>query len=65
MHIMKALATLSKFLGCYDQWKKIIEKYQLQWTDSGNGAGFSKGLEIFQKIYGNDNYARNDNSTKG
>ena len=23
MHIMKALATLSKFLGCYDKWKEI------------------------------------------
>ena len=27
IHVMKALATLSKFLGSYDQWKKIIEKY--------------------------------------
>ena len=43
MHIMKALATLSKFLGCYNQWKKIIEKYQLQWTDSGNGEDLDDG----------------------
>jgi len=56
MHIMKALATLSKFLGCYDMCKKIIEKYQLGWSDSGKEAGSSKGLEIFQKIYGNNNY---------
>jgi hypothetical protein len=53
---MKALATLSKFLGCYDKWKEIVQNYQLKWSDSGNVAGFSKGLEIFQKIYGNDNY---------
>ena len=25
MHVMKALATLSKFLGCYDVWKVIID----------------------------------------
>ncbi len=56
MHIMKALATLSKFLGCYDKWKNIVQNYQLRWSDSSNGAGISKGLEIFQKIYGNDNY---------
>ena len=56
MHIMKALATLSKFLGCYDKWKEIVQNYQLKWSECGNGAGFSKGLEIFQKIYGNDNY---------
>jgi len=56
MHIMKALATLSKFLGCYDRWKKIVEKFQLRWSDNGNGVGSSKGLEIFHSIYGNNNY---------
>jgi hypothetical protein len=34
VHIMKALATLSKYLGCYDEWKKLRENYQLKW--SGN-----------------------------
>ncbi|MDN5867150.1 MAG: hypothetical protein L0H55_07105 [Candidatus Nitrosocosmicus sp.] len=54
---MKALATLSKFLGCYDVWKVIIEKYQLRWSNNGNGAGgSSKGLEIFHYIYGKNNY---------
>jgi hypothetical protein len=56
IHIMKALATFSKFLGCYDQWKKIVEKYQLRWADSGNGAGSAKGLEVFQNIYGKNNF---------
>ena len=57
IHIMKALATLSKFLGCYDMWKLIIDKYQLRWSDNGNGAGASsKGLEIFHNIYGHNNY---------
>jgi intergrase/recombinase len=30
---MKALATLSKYLGCYDKWKDIKERYQLKWSD--------------------------------
>jgi Archaeal phage integrase len=34
VHVMKALATLSKYLGCYDQWKRLRENYQLKW--SGN-----------------------------
>jgi hypothetical protein len=61
---MKALATLSKFLGCYDKWKNIVQNYQLRWSDSSNGAGTSKGLEIFQKIYGNDNYQEMTNQLK-
>jgi hypothetical protein len=30
IHAMKALAALSKYLGCYDLWKDIIERYQLK-----------------------------------
>jgi hypothetical protein len=57
MHVMKAVATLSKFLGCYDVWKLLIDKYQLRWSDSSNGAGAStKGLEVFHNIYGKNNY---------
>ena len=32
-HAMKALAVLSKFLGCYDSWKSIKENYQLKWSN--------------------------------
>jgi hypothetical protein len=57
IHIMKALATLSKFLGCYNRWKKIVENYQLRWSDDGNGGGSSsKGLELFHNIYGDNSY---------
>jgi len=56
IHVMKALATLSKFLGCYDEWKTIVGKYQLRWSDSDKRGGSPKGLEIFQKIYGNNNH---------
>ena len=54
---MKALATLSKFLGWYDRWKKIVERYQLRWSDNGEGTGpSSKGLKIFHNIYSKNNY---------
>jgi hypothetical protein len=29
---MKALTTLSKYLGCYEQWRAIIRRYNLKWT---------------------------------
>ena len=30
LQVMKSLASLSKFMGCYDKWKSIKEKYQLK-----------------------------------
>jgi hypothetical protein len=32
IHVMKALAALSKYLGCYDKWNDIRERYQLKWS---------------------------------
>jgi hypothetical protein len=34
VHVMKGLATLSKYLGWYNQWKTLRKNYQLKW--SGN-----------------------------
>src|SRR5690606_26913833 len=57
IHVMKSLATLSKFLGYYDKWKKIVENYQLKWSSNGKGVGVSsKELELFHNIYGNNSY---------
>jgi hypothetical protein len=41
IHIMKALASLSKYLGCYDKWKDIIERYQLKWSNEDNLEAFN------------------------
>ncbi|MDX1372480.1 MAG: integrase, partial [Nitrososphaeraceae archaeon] len=49
LQVMKALATLSKFMGCYDKWKAIKEIHQLKWTNGKNG------LEVFKNIVNNDN----------
>jgi integrase len=43
MHIMKALATLSKYLGCYDKWKNIVQRYQLKWSNEDS-------VQIFHNI---------------
>ena len=41
--VMQALATLSKYLGCYDTWKLIRERYQLKWSTTD-------GLKILTNI---------------
>jgi hypothetical protein len=47
IHVMKALASLSKYLGCYDKWNDIKEKYQLKWSNED-------GLEAFNDIIMNN-----------
>jgi len=41
--VMQSLATLSKYLGCYDSWKIIRERYQLKWSSTD-------GLKILTDI---------------
>ena len=43
IHAMKALAALSKYLGCYDLWKSIIERHQLKWSNED-------AVQVFQNI---------------
>lgn len=38
---MKALAALSKYVGCYDKWKDIINRYQLKWSSEDTIEEFS------------------------
>jgi hypothetical protein len=47
LHAMKALASLSEFLGINDEWKKIRERYQLKWSNGDS-------LESFEKMYNNE-----------
>jgi hypothetical protein len=47
-HVMKALAALSKYLGIYDKWKGIVERYSLKWSSGFNG------LDAFKKIISSD-----------
>ena len=40
---MKSLSNLAKFLGYYDKWKLIINRYQLKWSNEN-------GIDTFNKI---------------
>jgi hypothetical protein len=43
IHAMKALASLSRFLGCYDTWLQIRQRYNLKWsTGNENLAAFER-----------------------
>jgi hypothetical protein len=33
MHVMESLSSLSKFAGCYEKWRNIVSKYQLEWSN--------------------------------
>ncbi|MBI3640657.1 MAG: hypothetical protein HY223_10180 [Thaumarchaeota archaeon] len=46
--VMQSLAALSKYLGCYDKWKLIRERYQLKWSTYGS-------LHIFNNIMNDQN----------
>jgi len=43
LQIMKSLAILSKYLGCYDRWKAIKERYQLKWSSDDS-------IQVFQNL---------------
>jgi hypothetical protein len=41
IHVMKSLAVLSKFIGCYDKWKEIKDRYRLSWSNEDSLAYFN------------------------
>ena len=41
---MKSLASMSKYLGIYDEWKNIVTRFHLKWSSGFNG------LEVFKRI---------------
>jgi Archaeal phage integrase len=43
IHVMKSLAALSKYLGCYDDWKDIRDRYQLKWSEDDS-------IQIFKNM---------------
>jgi|Deesub1362A_J573_1020465.scaffolds.fasta_scaffold07082_6 intergrase/recombinase len=36
VHAMKALSALSKFLGVYDEWMRLVKNYGLKWSAKSN-----------------------------
>ncbi len=45
--VMSALASLSKFMGCYDSWESIKKRYHLKWS-------YNDGLSFFNAITNGD-----------
>ena len=52
VHTMKALASLSKFLGKYDEWLQILKKYQLKWSKP------DKSVNVFKLIFDSQNHSK-------
>ena len=52
LQVMKSLAILSKFMGCYDKWKDIKDRYQLKWSNDNS-------VDTFKKIINEDNSFNN------
>jgi hypothetical protein len=48
LQVMKSLAILSKFLGCYDKWKQIKERYHLKWSNDDS-------IQVFQNLTNQEN----------
>jgi hypothetical protein len=46
-HAMKALATLSEYVGYCNQWKDIRERYQLKWS-------IGDSLQAFNDIFNSE-----------
>jgi hypothetical protein len=41
VHVMKAMSTLSKFLGCYNIWQDIRNRHNLKWTNINEQNSFT------------------------
>jgi hypothetical protein len=52
LQVMKSLSILSKFMGCYDKWKDIKDRYQLKWSNDNS-------VYTFKKIINEDNSFNN------
>ena len=48
LQIMKSLSVLSKFMGCYDKWKDVKDRYQLKWSNENS-------IDTFKKIINEGN----------
>ena len=51
---MKDIFTLSKYIECYDRWKIIKDRFQLEWSDD-NSVVF-KNIDNNQNNYSTINY---------
>ncbi len=55
-HAMKALASLAKFTGRYDEWLDIVKRYHLRWSNGGNS------VKAFKSIFDSEGEGKNFDS---
>ena len=48
LQVMKSLVILSKYLGCYDKWKAVKDRYQLKWSNDNS-------IQVFQNLTNQEN----------
>ena len=41
IHIMKSLSALAKYIGCYDKWRQIRQRFQLKWSNNDSVQAFA------------------------
>jgi len=58
-HAMKALASLAKFTGRYDEWLDTVKRYHLKWSNGGNS------LKAFKNIFDSGGEGKNLESMIG
>jgi hypothetical protein len=57
LHTTKALAALSKYLGCYDLWKDIVELFQLKWSNEDDAYVFHNITNV-ERFWFNDKWRK-------
>jgi hypothetical protein len=55
IHVMKSLAALAKYTGCYDRWQQIRQSFQLKWSNSDPlqdfNSMFNNGKDLNDMLY--------------
>jgi hypothetical protein len=45
LHVMKSLSSLSRFLGCYDTFLQLRQRYGLKWSTG------TENLDVFERFF--------------
>jgi hypothetical protein len=48
LNVMKSLTILSKYLGCYDKWQQIRQRYSLKWSRP------DAGMQSLQRFFSDE-----------
>jgi len=58
-HVLMALSNFAKFLGIYEEWKRMLRRYDVHWSDGNNSVDvFSILLNGKESVKEADNYLK-------